>query len=192
MVVQRGLKRYNLLGKDFFFKKFQFLDLHHRRNVDLLRSDIRIEDFYIGSPRKDSSVKSTFEEKRTSCFTLKLSNMNTNINSGNSQQTNILEKALVKPSVVSNTESGKEEGIKKKQAERLAFHSKSFNYEILKLHDDAKVQHTLFMEKVNETKEYLVVKVAEIKSLIIEESKKMDENYKELHGKVDVLAGAIT
>lgn len=83
-------------------------------------------------------------------------------------------------------------GIDKKQAERLDFHFKSFNYEIQKLHDDDKVQHTLFMEKVNETKESLFVKVVEIKSLITEEFKKMDENYKELHGKVDVFLGVIT
>ncbi|CAH1453256.1 unnamed protein product [Lactuca virosa] len=79
-----------------------------------------------------------------------------------------------------------------KQAERLAFHSKSFDYEIQILHDDAKARHALFMKKANEMKESLGVKVAEIKSVMIEKVKNMEENYKDLHGKVDVLAVEIT
>ncbi|CAI9300395.1 unnamed protein product [Lactuca saligna] len=45
---------------------------------------------------------------------------------------------------------------------------------------------------MNATKESLDIKVAEIKSLMLEEEEKMKENYKLLHGKVDVIAGAIT
>lgn len=41
-------------------------------------------------------------------------------------------------------------------------------------------------------KESLVVKVAEIKSLMKKEVKKMEENYKDIQGKVDVLVVAIT
>ncbi|CAI9293078.1 unnamed protein product [Lactuca saligna] len=58
------------------------------------------------------------------------------------------------------------EGIEKKQVERLAFHSRSYDYEIHKFCDAAKARHELFMEHVNETNGSLVVKVDEIKSLM--------------------------
>lgn len=73
----------------------------------------------------------------------------------------------------------------------MAFHSKRYDYEIHKLHDDAKECHEIFIEKVNARKESLDLKVAELKSLLLEEVKKMEENYKLLHGKVDVIVGAI-
>lgn len=74
----------------------------------------------------------------------------------------------------------------------MAIHSKSFDYEIQKFHDVAKESHELFIEKVNATNESLDLKVAQIKSLMLEEVNKLEENYKLLHGKVDVIVGAIT
>ena len=38
-------------------------------------------------------------------------------------------------------------GIEQKQAERLALHSKSFDYELQKLRDVAKERHDIFVEK---------------------------------------------
>ncbi|CAH1449341.1 unnamed protein product [Lactuca virosa] len=84
------------------------------------------------------------------------------------------------------------EVVEPKQEERLVTHSKSFYYEIQKLRDVAQERHEFFMEKVNATKESLDLKVSKIKSLMSEEVKKLEENYKLLHGKVDVIIGAIT
>ena len=76
--------------------------------------------------------------------------------------------------------------------QQLAFYSKSHDYEIQKFRDVTKSHHELFMEMINAMKESLALKVAKIKSLMSEERKKMEENYKLLHGKVDVIVGAIT
>ncbi|CAI9293186.1 unnamed protein product [Lactuca saligna] len=73
-----------------------------------------------------------------------------------------------------------------------AFHSKSIDYEIQKLRDVTKECHELFVEKVSTMKESLDLKVAELKSMLSEKVKKMEENYKLLHGKVDVIVDAIT
>ncbi|CAI9265623.1 unnamed protein product [Lactuca saligna] len=48
------------------------------------------------------------------------------------------------------------------------------------------------MEKVNAMKECLDLKVAKLKSLMLEEAKKLEENYMLLHGKVDIISTAIT
>lgn len=64
---------------------------------------------FFGSLRKDTSVKSISKETSIPIVTLNISNTNTNINLGAPQQTTIPKKTLVKPSRVSNIESGKEE-----------------------------------------------------------------------------------
>lgn len=48
------------------------------------------------------------------------------------------------------------------------------------------------MEKVTETKMSLVEKVAEMKSLMSEKVNRMEEIYKLLHAKVDVIVGVVT
>lgn len=83
-------------------------------------------------------------------------------------------------------------GSGQKQAKILAFHPKSYDYEIPKLLDVAKERYELFMETVNATKESLALKVSELKALISKEVMMMEENYNLLHGKVDVIVSAIT
>ncbi|CAI9289560.1 unnamed protein product [Lactuca saligna] len=63
--------------------------------------------------------------------------------------------------------------IEQKQAELLAFHSKTYDYKIQSLHDNDKARHDIFMESLNETKEPLDVKVVELKSLMTKEIKKL-------------------
>lgn len=60
------------------------------------RLDIQIEDSYIGSPRSDSPVRYNFEETGNLNVTINISHTDSNINSGDPQQTNIPEKTLVK------------------------------------------------------------------------------------------------
>ncbi|CAI9294638.1 unnamed protein product [Lactuca saligna] len=56
--------------------------------------------------------------------------------------------------------------IEKQQVERLEFHAKCFEYDIQKLHDVAKEHHELFVEQVKTLKEFVDLKMAEIKSEI--------------------------
>lgn len=57
----------------------------------------------------DTYIKSAFEETSIPNVTVNISNMDTNIDSGDQSQTNIPEKTLVIPSRFSNTESHREE-----------------------------------------------------------------------------------
>lgn len=78
-------------------------------NSDSERFDVRIEDSFIGSPRRDSYVESNLEETRDTDFNVNIYDMDTNINWNDQQNINIPEKETVKPSGVSNTESGPKE-----------------------------------------------------------------------------------
>ncbi|CAI9259194.1 unnamed protein product [Lactuca saligna] len=79
-----------------------------------------------------------------------------------------------------------------KQEERLAIHSKSFDYEIQKLRDISKERHELFVEQVTKMKESVDPKISELESMLSKEVQKMEQSYTLLHGKVDVIANAIT
>ncbi|CAI9280701.1 unnamed protein product [Lactuca saligna] len=76
-------------------------------------------------------------------------------------------------------------------SERLAFHSKSYDYEIQKLHGVAKEHHELFVEQVTKMKEPVDLKIAKLKSELSKEVQKMEQNYTLLHGQVDVITTAI-
>ncbi|CAH1433898.1 unnamed protein product [Lactuca virosa] len=84
------------------------------------------------------------------------------------------------------------ESIEQKQAEGFAIHSKSFDYEIQKLHYIAKERHENFVDQVTKMKEYVDLKVVELKSEMSKEVQKMEQKYSLLHSKDDVLATAIT
>ncbi|CAI9289190.1 unnamed protein product [Lactuca saligna] len=84
------------------------------------------------------------------------------------------------------------EGVEHKQAERSSIHSKSFGHEIQRLDNVAKEHNKLFIEILNAMNESLHLKVDEIYSWISKEVKKLEESYKLLHGKVDVIVGVIT
>lgn len=84
------------------------------------------------------------------------------------------------------------EGIEQKQVERSDLHSKSFDYEIQKLHNVAKECHELFVEQVTKQKEYVDLKVAELKFELSKEVNKMEQNYSLLHSTVDFITTAIT
>ena len=84
------------------------------------------------------------------------------------------------------------EGIEKKQAKRLVAHSKRFNYAIQKHRDVAKERYDIFVEQVTKMKEYVELKVVELKSKMSKEVPKMEQNYTFLHGKVDVIVISIT
>ena len=70
-------------------------------------------------------------------------------------------------------------------------HSKGFEYELQKLCDVAKERHDLFVEHVSKMKEYMDLKVAELKFEMAKEVEKMENNYNVLHSKVDVIATGI-
>ncbi|CAI9268870.1 unnamed protein product [Lactuca saligna] len=84
------------------------------------------------------------------------------------------------------------EGIEHKQFERLALHSKSFDYEIHKFRNGTKERHELFVEQVTKVKEFVDLNVVEFKSELSKEVQKMEQNYTLLHSKVDVIVTAIT
>lgn len=69
------------------------------------RSDIQIEDSYIGSPRRDSRVDSNLKDTRDPDVSVNVSNTDTNINLSDQENINIPEKKLIKPSGVSHIES---------------------------------------------------------------------------------------
>lgn len=73
------------------------------------RSDGRIEDFVLGSPRRDSPLKLNFEATGDPDFNVNITNTDTRINSNDESLTSILEKTLVVPPRVSHTESNMEE-----------------------------------------------------------------------------------
>ncbi|CAH1450596.1 unnamed protein product [Lactuca virosa] len=133
------------------------------------RLEVCIEDSFIGSPRRDTSFKSIFEE--------------TTLPPPSSPIPIFVPILIVSPTFI---------GVMQKQSEKLVFHSSGYDSEIQKLRDDAKAHHELFIVNVNEIKESLDVKVDEIKSWMSDEVKRIDKNYKELQGKFDVLAGALT
>ncbi|CAH1432790.1 unnamed protein product [Lactuca virosa] len=80
------------------------------------------------------------------------------------------------------------EGIEQKQAEKLVFHSKCYDYEIQKLRDVAKERHELFIEQVTTMKESVDLKIVELKSELSKEVQKMEQNYTSVHGKVYFIA----
>ncbi|CAI9298233.1 unnamed protein product [Lactuca saligna] len=83
------------------------------------------------------------------------------------------------------------ENIEKQQVERPEVHANRFDYEIQKLSDVAKEYHELFFEKVNTTKDSIDLKMAELKSEMAKEIKKIEKSCFVLHRKVDVVADAI-
>lgn len=68
--------------------------------------DALYKNFHI-SPRKHTSIKLTFGETSTPNVTTNISNMDTNINSGEQPSTSILEKTKVTPPEFSHSESMK-------------------------------------------------------------------------------------
>ncbi|CAH1440244.1 unnamed protein product [Lactuca virosa] len=129
---------------------------------DSKRSDIRIDDSRLGSPRRDSPIKSIFEETG---------------NPGANTQENHL-RSLV-------------ESIEKQQVERPEVHAKCFEYDIQKPRDVAKEHHDLFVEKLKTMKESVDLKMAELKSEMAKEVDKIEKIYFVLHGKVDVATDPI-
>ncbi|CAI9288672.1 unnamed protein product [Lactuca saligna] len=77
-------------------------------------------------------------------------------------------------------------------SERLVFYSKSYDYEIQKLRDVAKERHELFVKQVTTMKESVDLRIVELKSELLKEVQKMEQNYILLYGKVDVITTAIT
>lgn len=73
------------------------------------RSDIRIEDYVLGSPRMDSPIKSNFEVIWDPNVNVNVYNTDTNINPNDQPPTHIHEKTLAIPPGVSRTESNMEE-----------------------------------------------------------------------------------
>ncbi|CAI9302880.1 unnamed protein product [Lactuca saligna] len=63
---------------------------------------------------------------------------------------------------------------------------------ILKLRDVSKEGHDLFVQQLTKMKEYVDLKMAEIKLEMATEVEKMEKKYTLLHRKVDVIATAIT
>ncbi|CAH1453692.1 unnamed protein product [Lactuca virosa] len=68
----------------------------------------------------------------------------------------------------------------------------SFDYKIQKLRDVAKERHDVFVEQVKNMKEFLDLKVVELKSEMAKKVEKVEKNYVVLYTKLDVIADAIT
>lgn len=64
------------------------------------------------------------------------------------------------------------EGIEQKQAERVAFHSKSYGYEILKI--VSQEHHEVFFEQVTKMKEYVDLKIVKLNFEVLKEVQKFD------------------
>lgn len=73
-------------------------------------SDIRFEDSFHISPRKDTPIESIFEGTSIPGVTMNVSDTSENIDSSEQQPINIPEKATIIPSGVSHTNSIMEEG----------------------------------------------------------------------------------
>ncbi|CAH1419795.1 unnamed protein product [Lactuca virosa] len=84
------------------------------------------------------------------------------------------------------------ESLEEKQVEWSRVHSKSFEYEIQKLHDGPKERHDIFVEQVTKVKEFVDLQLVKLKLEMAKEVEKMEKNYVVLHSKVDVVADAIT
>lgn len=84
------------------------------------------------------------------------------------------------------------EQIKKQHDDRLKHHARNFEYKVTKLHDVAKERYVIFVEQVKKVEESVNLKVVELKLEMTKEVEKIEKNYSNLHGKVDVIANAIT
>lgn len=66
--------------------------------------------------------------------------------------------------------------IEKKHEERLQHHAHNFEYEVTKIHDVAKELHELFVEQDKKVKDFVNLKVTELKSEMMKEVEKIKKN----------------
>ncbi|CAI9290984.1 unnamed protein product [Lactuca saligna] len=84
------------------------------------------------------------------------------------------------------------EQIEKQHDDHLKHHARNFEYKVTKLHDVAKERYVIFVEQVKKVEESVNLKVVELKLEMTKEVEKIEKNYSNLHGKVDVIPNAIT
>ena len=69
--------------------------------------------------------------------------------------------------------------------------SDSFQHEVKELQAVAKERHIMFVEAVNKVKEDVNLKFEEIHTEMSKEIVKLDQNYSNLHSKVDIIVDVV-
>lgn len=83
------------------------------------------------------------------------------------------------------------EQIETKHEERLKRQADTFQHEVKELQAVAKEHHIMFVEAVNKVKEDVNLKFEEIHTEMSKEIVKLDQNYSNLHSKVDIIVDAV-